>query len=56
MGNPNLKPELATGLDVAWETYLSGGGMVSASVFHRRITNLIRTDKPRLMTVPYADT
>lgn len=43
VGNPNLKPELATGLDIAWETYLSGGGMVSASVFHRRITGLIRS-------------
>jgi outer membrane receptor for ferrienterochelin and colicins len=56
MGNPLLKPELATGLDVAFEKYLPAGGLVSVGVFHRRITNLIRTDKPRLMTVPYADT
>ncbi|MFG6439130.1 TonB-dependent receptor plug domain-containing protein [Roseateles sp. LKC17W] len=56
MGNPLLKPELATGLDVAFEKYLPAGGLVSVGVFHRRITNLIRTDRPRLMTVPYADT
>ena len=42
MGNPNLKPELATGLDVALERYLSQGGVLSASVFHRDIQNLIR--------------
>ena len=41
-GNPGLKPELATGLDVAIERYLEGGGVLSASVFHRRIGNLIR--------------
>lgn len=42
MGNPGLKPELATGLDVAFEKYLPGGGLVSVSLFHRRITGLIR--------------
>ena len=56
MGNPLLKPELATGLDVAFEKYLPAGGLMSVGVFHRRITNLIRTDQPRLMTVPYANT
>ncbi|MFG6462141.1 TonB-dependent receptor plug domain-containing protein [Roseateles sp. DXS20W] len=55
-GNPALKPELATGLDIAYESYLPAGGLVSVGVFHRRITNLIRTDKPRLMTVPWAPT
>ncbi|MCZ8236518.1 MAG: TonB-dependent receptor [Inhella sp.] len=53
VGNPNLKPELATGLDIAWEAYLSGGGMVSVSVFHRRITGLIRSGLA-LQTVPWA--
>jgi outer membrane receptor for ferrienterochelin and colicins len=43
MGNPNLKPEIATGLDVAIERYLPQGGVVSASVFHRQIQNLIRS-------------
>lgn len=55
-GNPALKPELATGLDIAYESYLPAGGLVSVGVFHRRITNLIRTDQPRLMTVPWAPT
>ncbi len=41
-GNPNLKPEVATGLDVAIERYLPQGGVLSASVFHRRVQNLIR--------------
>lgn len=56
IGNPALKPELATGLDIAFEKYLPAGGLVSVGVFHRRITNLIRTDRPRLMMVDYADT
>jgi outer membrane receptor for ferrienterochelin and colicins len=56
IGNPRLKPELATGFDVAYEKYLPAGGLVSVGAFHRRITNLIRTDRPRLMTVDYADT
>ncbi|WP_333845282.1 TonB-dependent receptor plug domain-containing protein [Limnohabitans sp.] len=42
-GNPNLKPEIATGLDVAVERYLPQGGVLSASVFHRRVQNLIRS-------------
>ena len=42
IGNPNLKPELATGLDIAWESYLPAGGMISIGVFHRRITGLVR--------------
>ena len=56
VGNPALKPELATGLDIAYESYLPAGGLVSVGVFHRSITNLIRTDQPRLMTVPWAPT
>ena len=43
MGNPNLKPELAWGLDAAFEHYLSDGGMLSASVFMRRIDDITRT-------------
>jgi outer membrane receptor for ferrienterochelin and colicins len=42
MGNANLKPEVATGLDVAMERYLPQGGVLSATVFHRRIQDLIR--------------
>ena len=41
-GNPNLKPEVATGLDIAVERYLPQGGVLSASAFHRRVQNLIR--------------
>ena len=41
-GNPDLKPEIATGLDVAVERYLPQGGVLSASAFHRRVQNLIR--------------
>ena len=40
--NPNLKPEVATGVDVAVERYLPQGGVLSASAFHRRVQNLIR--------------
>jgi iron complex outermembrane receptor protein len=42
VGNPALKPELATGLDVAFEKYFSGGGLMSIGLFHRRIEGLIR--------------
>lgn len=41
-GNPNLRPELATGIDLAFERYLQGGGLLSANLFHRRITDLMR--------------
>lgn len=52
-GNPALKPELATGLDVAFEKYLSGGGLISIGGFHRSVTNLIRS-VTSLQTVSYA--
>jgi outer membrane receptor for ferrienterochelin and colicins len=42
IGNPYLKPELATGLDIAYEKYFTGGGLFSVSAFHRRIKDLIR--------------
>lgn len=41
-GNPALRPELATGIDVALERYLEGGGVLSANLFHRRIADLVR--------------
>lgn len=53
VGNPALKPELATGLDVAFEKYLAGGGMWSVGLFHRRITDLQR-NVTTLRTVPWA--
>jgi outer membrane receptor protein involved in Fe transport len=39
-GNPNLHPELALGIDVAWERYFSNGGMVSVSAFQKRIRDV----------------
>jgi iron complex outermembrane receptor protein len=53
VGNPALKPELATGLDIAFEKYLPGGSMWSVGVFHRRIEDLMRT-VTTLRTVPWA--
>ncbi|MFO1292285.1 MAG: TonB-dependent receptor [Rubrivivax sp.] len=42
-GNPGLRPELATGLDLAFERYLEGGGILTANLFHRNIRNLMRS-------------
>lgn len=42
VGNSDLRPELASGIDVAFERYLANGGVLSANVFHRNITDLIR--------------
>jgi iron complex outermembrane receptor protein len=41
-GNPGLRPELASGLDLAFERYLSGGGMLGINVFQRHIGSLMR--------------
>jgi outer membrane receptor for ferrienterochelin and colicins len=41
-GNPALRPELATGLDVAFETYFGDAGIISVGVFYRRVNDLIR--------------
>jgi outer membrane receptor for ferrienterochelin and colicins len=43
-GNPSLKPELASGLDLAFERFLEGGGLLSANLFYRRITDLMRSE------------
>jgi outer membrane receptor protein involved in Fe transport len=42
-GNPGLKPELANGIDVAFEQYWLDGGMVAVSGTQRLITDYIRT-------------
>ena len=42
-GNPTLKPELATGIDIAFEHFLPTGGLFSANVFHRQISNYMRS-------------
>ncbi len=41
-GNPRLQPEYSTGFDLALEQHLRSGGVLSASVFHRRLEDLIR--------------
>ncbi len=53
IGNPGLKPELATGLDIAFEKYLGNGGMWSVGVFHRRLTDVVR-NVTTLQTVSWA--
>ena len=53
IGNPELLPELATGLDLAFEKYLSGGGMVSVGVFYRQVNDLMRSITS-LQNVSYA--
>lgn len=40
-GNPALRPELAWGLDLAFERYLEGGGVLSASAYARHIDDAI---------------
>lgn len=52
LGNPGLRPELATGIEVAYEKYLPEG-VLSANLFHRRITDLIR-NVTELEVVSYA--
>ncbi len=52
-GNPGLKPELATGLDLAFERYLAGNGILSANLFYRSIHNLMRSETA-LETVSWA--
>ncbi|HEY5799958.1 MAG TPA: TonB-dependent receptor, partial [Burkholderiaceae bacterium] len=41
-GNPRLRPELAWGLDLSYEHYLEGGGLLSASSYLRQIEDLTR--------------
>jgi len=53
-GNPNLKPELATGIDIAIERYLPGSGILSANVFRRNISDTMRS-VTTLETVSYAN-
>lgn len=54
-GNPGLQPELATGIDLAWEHYPAGGGVFSANLFHRRIRDLMRS-VTALEDVPWSET
>jgi iron complex outermembrane receptor protein len=51
VGNPDLRPELATGVDLGFERYLEGGGVLSANVFRRNIQDLIRYQTTTTCTV-----
>jgi len=42
-GNPNLRPELAWGMDAAYEHYLGEGALLSASTYVRRIRDVTLT-------------
>ncbi len=42
-GNPLLRPELATGVDIAIEHYLPASGLLSANLFQRRISDYMRS-------------
>jgi len=53
IGNPDLRPEVANGVDLAFERFLDGGGVLSANVFHRRIRDLMRR-VVALETVPWS--
>lgn len=53
MGNPDLRPELATGIELGYEKYLGKGGLLGANVFYRHIDDLMRT-VTQLETVPWA--
>jgi outer membrane receptor for ferrienterochelin and colicins len=47
-GNPDLRPELAWGADLALEHYLEKGGVLSASIYARQIEDVIL---PSLMQI-----
>jgi outer membrane receptor for ferrienterochelin and colicins len=44
IGNPKLKPELATGLDATYEIFFPAGGLMSLTASTRKITDYNRTD------------
>jgi iron complex outermembrane receptor protein len=54
MGNPTLTPELATGIDIAYENYLTNDGIFSVGIFHRNLTNVVR-NVTELRTVSWAN-
>jgi outer membrane receptor protein involved in Fe transport len=42
-GNPNLRPELAWGMDAAYEHYLGSGALLSISTYLRRIRDVTQS-------------
>jgi iron complex outermembrane receptor protein len=55
-GNPNLKPYLATQLDLSWEWYFKKECMFSIAVFSKKIDSLIVTKAVVEPYVPYDTT
>lgn len=53
-GNPNLKPYKDTTLDLSVEYYFGKVGLLSASVFHKSITNFIGSQT--LENIPFSQT
>ncbi|GAA0298728.1 TonB-dependent receptor [Sphingomonas oligophenolica] len=53
-GNPNLKPYKDTTLDFSVEYYFGKVGLLSASVFHKWITNFIGSET--LENIPFSET
>lgn len=43
-GNPDLRPERAWGVDLAFERHLAGGGLLSANLFARQIEDVIQQE------------
>jgi outer membrane receptor protein involved in Fe transport len=56
IGNPNLRPELALGIDAGWEHYWRQGALVSVSASARNIDNSTRSqtvfDGARWVSMP----
>lgn len=52
-GNPDLKPELARGIDLGWERFFEDGGVLSANLFARHISQTLRR-QTSLQTVSWA--
>ncbi|MBI3715455.1 MAG: TonB-dependent receptor [Betaproteobacteria bacterium] len=52
-GNPALRPERANGIDLGFEHYPEGGGVVAINLFRRQIRDLVR-GLVLLETVPWA--
>lgn len=43
-GNPTLRPELALGIDLAWERFIGKHNMIGVSAFHKRIRDITLVD------------
>ncbi len=57
-GNPDLRPEVAWGLDLAYERHFEDSGLLSANIFVRRISDVIQQelfldDDGRWVTHPF---